>query len=324
MPNVTLPVAGPRPIGSIVVGTDFTPCSAVAIAQALRIARWAGAAIHVVHIIDAVVVVELEAALSAFQQNLRDNLADDARRAWTEFAAHIPGAADAPVEVSIDARIHGILEHARRQHADLLVIGAFGDRRPDVGFGTVATACVRRSSIDVLLVRDSQTSPFRTVVAAVDFSPNSARALERAAQLASMDGSELHVLHCFCAPWHELHYRAPTPLVQEHEQRQYRDAIERRLAEFVRPVTTRDPALRVRTFCLDDAGHRSGIVEHAQRFAADLIVLGTRGRSNLRDMFLGTTAEKVLKQSSCSVLAVKPDPSEPGSPSAATPARREA
>jgi nucleotide-binding universal stress UspA family protein len=39
---------------------------------------------------------------------------------------------------------------------------------------------------------------------------------------------------------------------------------------------------------------------------ADLIVLGTRGHTNLRDVLLGSTAERALSESTCSILAVKP------------------
>ena len=185
-------------------------------------------------------------------------------------------------------------------------MGAFGDRRPEVGIGTVASACVRKSMTDVLLVRDTQPGAFTTVVAAVDFSETSARALARAAQFAAQDGAELHVLHVFSAPWHRLHYRAPARLAEPHLQKQYRDGLERRLAEAARRVSDAHPGLRVRTSCFEHKGHRSGIVEYAEGASADLIVLGTRGRTNLRDILLGSTAEKALAESHCSVLAVKP------------------
>jgi nucleotide-binding universal stress UspA family protein len=296
-----------QPYRSIVVGTDFTPCSAAAVGQAIRIAAWSGAGIHVVHVIDTTVVIEVEAALSPMQQGIRDSLAKDAERAWADFAKTVRGAASLPIEISINNRIVGILRRAREDKADLLVMGAFGDRRPDVGFGTVATACVRKSMSDVLLVRESQPGPFRTVVAAVDFSETSLRALTRAALVAARDGAELHVLHVFAAPWRQLHYRAPTPLVESHQQKQYRDSLDRRLAEFVRPVLAEHAGLRTRSAVYDDAGHRSGIVEYAKGASADLIVLGTRGKTNLRDLLLGSTAEKALSESGCSVLAVKPE-----------------
>lgn len=296
-----------RPYASLVAGTDFTPASAVAIGQALRVAAWSGAALHVVHVIDTTVVIELEATLSAFQKSIREGLVSDARKAWTEFAASIPGAARLEFDVSINNRITGILNHAQQHKADLLVMGAFGDRPVDVGLGTVATACVRKSATDVLLVRDNQAGPFKKVVAAVDFSSTSARALARAALVAGQDGAELHVLHVFDAPWHRLHYRAPSVLTPPHLQKQYRDALDRRLADFVQPVAEARKGLRVHTVCQDKNDHRSGIVGYARSVSADLIVLGTRGQSNLRDLMLGSTAERALSESPCSVLAVKPE-----------------
>lgn len=302
------PAVGPAsPYSSVVVGTDFTSCSAVAVRQALRLASLSGAALRVVHVIDSTVVIELESALSALQQAIREDLVRDAEKAWDEFAAAVPGAAGLPFGASINNRIVGLLGHVREQRADLLVLGACGDRRPDVGFGTIATACVRKAATDTLLVRDTQAGPFARVVAAVDFSATSARALARAADVAARDGSELHVLHVFAAPWHRLHYRAPESLAAPHLQKQYRDALERRLADFIAPVAAAHRSLRIRSVCFDQTGHRSGIVDYAKAVSADLVVLGTRGRTNVRDILLGSTAEKVLAESLCSVLAVKPD-----------------
>jgi len=298
-------------ISSIVVGTDFTPCSAVALRQAIRIGAWSKAKVHVVHVIDTIVVIELETALSPMQQGIRDSLVKDADKAWADFAKDIPGAAGLPIEVSINNRIVGILRRAREDRADLIVMGAFGNCAPAVGMGTVATACVRKSMTDVLLVRDTRpdmgAAPFKTIVVAVDFSPTSLRAVERAAMFAAKDEAELHLLHVFAAPWHQFHYRAPTPLTQTHEQKQYRDGLERRLAGFCRPALEPYETLRTKTAVFDYNGHRSGIVEYASNVGADLIVLGTRGRTNLRDLLLGSTAEKALAESMCSVLAVKPE-----------------
>ncbi len=291
---------------SIVVGTDFTPCSAVAIEQAMRIAKWSNAAVHVVHVIDTTVVIQIEEALTDLQRDIRESLGADAKRAWGDFAKGIKGAGDLSLEVSINNRIAGILSKIKEDKADMVIMGAFGTQTPDVGIGTVATACVRKSPTDVLLVRDTQRGPFKTILVAFDFSPTSVRALSRAAWMAKNDGATLHVMHVFKAPWNELHYRTPTPLVQPHEQQQYRDSLGRRLREHALAVTQSIPGITLETACIDDEGHRSGIVEYAKKIGADLLVLGTRGRSNLRDMLLGSTAEKALEASTCSVLAVKP------------------
>lgn len=299
------PNVAPRPVRSILAATDFSPCSAEALKQAIRIAGLTGADLRVVHVIDTTVVIEIETAISEYQKDIRESLVRDASAAWRQFAASIPGAAALPIEIVINNRLAGILQHAHQ--VDLLVMGAFGDRRPEVGFGTVATACVRKSMSDVLLVRDTLSGPFRTVIAAVDFSETSARALERAACLAAQDDAELHVLHVLSAPWHRLHYRPSTLLVSSHAQSQYREVVETRLRDFASLATERHSGLRVRTACCDGTGHCLGIVEYARSAQADLVVLGTHGKTRVRDILLGSTAERVLSESACSVLAVKPE-----------------
>lgn len=46
-------------------------------------------------------------------------------------------------------------------------------------------------------------------------------------------------------------------------------------------------------------------LNHAQ-LHADLIVLGTKGKTNLKYVLLGSTAERLLRDVPCSVLAIKP------------------
>lgn len=303
----------PAPYTSVVAATDFSQCSTAAIREAARIASWSGARVAAVHVIDTAVVVEVEAALSPLQESISTAMVRDAENAWQGFAAAIKGidARTVPLHVTINNRIVGILRAVREHKADLLVLGAAGEHAADVGIGSVARACVRKSMTDVLVVRDSRAaapgSPFRCIVAAVDFSDNSLRALRRAADYASRDGATLHVLHVFSAPWHGVHYRSPTPLAQPHQQQQYRDSLQRRLQDFAAPALRAHPGLRPTLTVFDHDGHRSGIVEYACGVNADLIVLGTRGRTNLRDVLLGSTAEKALRDTLCSVLAIKPE-----------------
>lgn len=300
-----------RPITSILVGIDFTQGSIAALREAIRLGRLNHAPVRAVHVIDTLVAAELEEAMSAFQGNIRQNLIDDATQAWRALAATVESAADLPIDVRIDQRIRGILAAATTASADLLVIGARGTGTPDVGMGTIATSCVRHAMIPVLLVRDTQPGPFKIIVACVDFSPTSLAALEQAARVAAQDGAALHVLHVFDAPWHQLHYRAPTPEADPHFQLQYRAGLERRLAacaeQMSQSVREQLGSLQATLAVVDSPAHRSGIVDYAAAVGADLLVLGTRGRSSIRDLLLGSTAERTLRDSRCSVLAIKPD-----------------
>ncbi len=293
-------------VSSIVVGIDFTPCSAGALRQAIRIAGWNRAPVRAVHVIDSLVATELEEALAGARDNIREGLKQDARRAWEAFARTVVGADRISLDVRIDHRVQGILAAASESAADLLVLGANGMREPAVGMGTAATACIRHAKSRVLLVRDTHDGPFRRVVACVDFSPTSLSALDQAARVATQDGAELHVLHVFEAPWHRLHYRAPTPESDPHFQQQYREGLERRLAAFAGELGREIDYLKPKFVLFDGLGHRPGIVEYTGQVGADLIVMGTRGRANIRDLLLGSTAERTLLESPCSVLTVRP------------------
>jgi universal stress protein E len=302
----------------LVVGTDFSPCSAVAVAEALRLARPVNAKVHAVHVVDTQVVIELEEALSKFQRNIRQGLVSDALRAWSQFAPSVPkldpaaatprpGADSLQLEVEVNNRAVGLINRAHDDRADLIVLGAYGSRKPDVGIGTVAAACVRRAGADVLLVRETCPGPYKSIVVGVDFSPTSLKAIERAARFAAMDGAALHVLHVYASPWLAVPYDAGIISVDPRFADEYRKDVETRLRDFARPALERAAALRVDFALRDFGGHRSAIVDFAASVKADLIVLGTRGKSNLRDFVLGTTAEKTLSHSTCSVLAIKPD-----------------
>lgn len=111
-------------------------------------------------------------------------------------------------------------------------------------------------------------------MAAVDFSATSARALKRAAHLASVDKCELHVLHVSDPPWDRLYHGGGPIQDLPRLINQYRVRLQARLEEFM---------------------------------DAQLVCLGTRGPSNVRDVLLGSKAEKALANSKCSVLAVRPD-----------------
>ena len=54
------------------------------------------------------------------------------------------------------------------------------------------------------------------------------------------------------------------------------------------------------------ANHGHGIAEYARRVHADLLVLGTKGRSNLAYVLLGSTVERLLREIPCSTLVVRP------------------
>jgi nucleotide-binding universal stress UspA family protein len=55
----------------------------------------------------------------------------------------------------------------------------------------------------------------------------------------------------------------------------------------------------------ESSSYASGIANYATDANADLIIIGSKGRTNLRYVLLGSTAESLLTKLPCSILVVK-------------------
>lgn len=298
-------------LASIVVGVDFSPGSTSALREALRLAGRDGASLHAVHFLDTVAVVATESALSDFQRDIRAGLVAGAKRRWTEFRAAVPEAASLEIEVTIDNALRAMTRSLLAAKADLLVVGACGAGETAGGPGTFAAACVRTAPSPVLLVPPRRIGPFRRVLACVDFSETARAALVAAADLARADGASLDVLHVFPAPWVPLHERAPSPAETPQFRRQFTDALRRRLETTVAETLGSERAARATLHLVDSQRPGRAIADHAASTGADLLAIGTRGESTLRDLLLGSTAERVLRDCvghdrDIAILAVKP------------------
>ena len=136
--------------------------------------------------------------------------------------------------------------------------------------------------------------PFKRILTAVDFSANSLEAFRVAADMASIHSASLHLLHVI-----EALPSARGEATMEFVQ-QANEAVEQLVA-------SSQPALEKVTLTTEVASGRAfdEIVNRARDWRADLIVLGTKGTSSLEEIFLGGTAEHVIKESPCSVLIVQ-------------------
>ncbi len=289
-------------IRSIVVGVDFTEGCRSALAQGVRFAAATGARLRVGHFIEPLVVHDLSEALDEPAAAMSERLIDDARAAWGEFAAERAGAVE--LEVRVAHPVAGMMGLVREAGADMLVLGMRGASGAEQGAGSVATACVRKGRTKTLLVRPGRTGEFGVIVAGVDFSPTSREAVGQAARIAATDKAQLHIVHAFDPPWQRLHYRAPTTQTSPDFRKQFTDGLARRLRAFCAEEIGEARAGMTEYHLLEGRGHGAVMVRSAHELRADLVVVGTRGRTNLRDMLLGSTAERVLRDSPCSILTI--------------------
>lgn len=184
---------------------------------------------------------------------------------------------------------------------DLLVVGTHGRAGVKrVLMGSVAEQTVRHAPCAVLVVRgeiDVASFPSKMSVC-TDFSEASVPAVAAAGTIArafDIPATLLYVEHT------EAWQQATEDVGDDDKLREIEAEIDRAMAELHRahlpePVKTQ----------LVVSDHRpEGIVEHAKKRGADLLVLATHGRSGLARLVIGSVTERVVRTAPCPVLVVR-------------------
>jgi universal stress protein A len=139
----------------------------------------------------------------------------------------------------------------------------------------------------------------RRILVAVDFSPPAARAVETALSLAEDLPAEVAVVHVVdVSPVSISGTERLTPATLEKLKREG-EALCRGVVDKAR-IAKVDHFVR----CGNPAGE---ILAVARFWNADLIVIGSHGRTTAGKFFLGSTVETVVRESDCPVMAVGPN-----------------
>jgi nucleotide-binding universal stress UspA family protein len=145
------------------------------------------------------------------------------------------------------------------------------------------------------------------VVVPIDGSQGSMRAAEYAVKLAELHGADLSVVYVVNVDQYLQSiglYRIsyPDPIKKKIEEA--REEAQKWFTEISKIAEQKK--LRIKTEVLDTPlSIVASVVNYADRENADLIVIGTRGRSGLSKMLLGSVASGVVTYSPCPVLVVK-------------------
>jgi nucleotide-binding universal stress UspA family protein len=295
-------------ITRILAPSDFSTTAEAACRLAARLAMRAEANLVVFH---AYPGVEMAQQMERKTGETQVGILNDARerlREWFETAVPVEVRQFLSVEfnVKVGEPTPGIAGAAKRSGADLIVMATQGRTGlAHLMMGSVAEAVLRTVPVPVLALRSWKAKhPFTTVqriLWATDLSPASEGAWPYALKLADLFAAEVVLLHVVRPaelasvadspvppPAHWLE-RYLGPLEQELERRQ--QEVEALGLRASRKVLVGTPA--------------EVIVEEAGSQQADLIVMGTRGRTGLAHILVGSVAEAVVRQAPCPVLAVQ-------------------
>lgn len=146
----------------------------------------------------------------------------------------------------------------------------------------------------------------KKILAPTDFSDHSCYALRYAREFADRWGAELHLLNVVePAVFPTEAGLTPMGLINL-------DAELATAAEESMNILLKREEIRGATAVTAVAHGRasSTIIEYAQEHGIDLIVIATHGRTGLEHLIFGSTAERVVRESPCPVLTIRPPQSE--------------
>jgi nucleotide-binding universal stress UspA family protein len=284
---------------NLLVCTDGSEYSEGAIREAIRLAKTTGAKLTALSVID------FNPEFQALAPGLVDKMEADIRKHLEEVkgkAAAESVEAEAFTLLS-DAPYNGIARQAEKVGADLIIMG----RRGKTGLkrlliGSVTKRVIGHASCNVLVVPRGAKLECRKVLCAIDGSVYGDAAAREAVMIARRCGSELTFISV-------VHAETTSPLDIVHSQ-MHRDLIaenELRIAEScLKSAGERAEEENIRSECLVLAGRSyEVIVKSATERGADLIVMGSHGRTGVDRLLMGSVTERVVGNAECAVLVVK-------------------
>jgi nucleotide-binding universal stress UspA family protein len=283
--------------GPVLVGTDLSPASDEALRQAASLATGLGSRLIACHVVPEL-IPDGSVLFTEFRRtnaNVNDSIVAAARAAVDQQVNTVLGV-DKTVDVILESGTPhvGLLRQADETGSGVVVTAP----------GAVALDVVRHASRAVLIARPSPQGP---VVGATDFSDPSQPALHTAAAEARRRRSALHLLHAFDiglftlgeSPAAAMPYLAGSSAIALEGLDNLRALAKERLEAALREVDLPGETAVIAGFAKDV------IVHYAESVRAELVVVGTHGRSGLSRLTLGSTAASVIESAPCAVLVVR-------------------
>jgi nucleotide-binding universal stress UspA family protein len=298
-----------QPIDTVLIGTPLDEASDAMVAQAVALARQAGAQAHLAHAFELPLLVpgpyftappatvdfaELDRALEeAMQRQI-------ARLRLGEGGPVFP-------HIARGAAHRVLSELACEVGAGLMVVGAARSHFPRL-LGSTAYRVVRKSECPVLVLRAALPLPPRRVLMPVDLSWIAAEVVERGLDLLErlgaraadgkiVSGIAIEALHAV-VPF-DLEVFAPRFLPEAAK----RKAVEN-LDRFLRTRHLEDGWDIARRAAFGSAHEE--ILRRSEEWAPDLVILGTHGYGGFERYLLGSVAEAVVRGCTTNVLVIPP------------------
>lgn len=287
----------------ILVATDLSPLADEALKQADAWAKSYDALLVVCHVLPTVLPLDpMFPQAHVLDLDRLQELREKAGAAVLEQIERVTERTSREVELVLDegAPYAAIVRQSEERAIDLIVVGASGlNALERILLGSTAARVARYAHCPVLVARSG--NPVGQVLAATDFSDRAQPAVLAGAEEARRRGTRLAVLHAidsgFALPTDTM-TDEPDSMPELETTAALRES-ESKLREFLKARHLDADVMVVEAPVVD------AIVRAAHDLPAELVVVGTVGRTGLARVTLGNVAESVVKHAPCSTLVVR-------------------
>ena len=272
---------------NILVPTDFSTCAYYACKVAAEIAKKSGATLHFLHVID-IPILSSDMGINAYE-NVPETLflmnhAKENMQKLTEDSLF--NGINTTSSIDYDSTYSRITQKVKEDNIDLIVMGSHGAS----GFqefivGSNAERVTRFADCPVLTIKNDHDSfDLKNIVLASNFHGEADVMFNKFVEFADLFEAHIHLLKVNTA--------------SEFETTRYSRKI---MEDFAKSHQLKNYSLHV----YNDENEEEGILHYSQEVGADLIAIGTHGRTGLAQLINGSLAEDVLNHAARPVLSIK-------------------
>ncbi len=276
----------------ILVALDLHDDIAVVLSQAGFLAERYQAKLHLVHVLPHVYTsvpyaYDFQTEIEKEAQKRLDKIKAESK---FSFEAHL----------LIGSPKHEILNLAKELKADLLVVGSHGKHGVQLLLGSTANSLLHGAVCDVLTIRIDYSGrgqahgPYKHLVVASDLRHDGRKVLNRAKNMVDDFKATWEIVHV--VPDEATLASIYVPNIEEDLAKQADTHMQELSEEYL---------LKPNQVHVLRGEARDEIANFVEQTHADLLVVGSHGRSLLQSAFLGSTANAVLHGAKQDVLVIK-------------------
>ena len=191
------------------------------------------------------------------------------------------------IEIKEGNPAHEIIKWSKIKEIDLVFMGS---KFTINGSGSLPCKIVTIIPASILLVPEITPVSVSNILVSLDFSETSKLALEAAIEIAGITGSQITFQHCYGVP----HGYSSVGKSYEEFSGIMRENAQKKFKNFISDIHTDIKITEI--YSLDEDDNPAKLIYNlAEAIPANLVIIGSKGRTGLASLILGSVAEKLMR-----------------------------